>query len=407
MRYGMKILQINSVVGQGSTGHIVMDLAEQQEKAKMQPIVAYGRGQGVPTSYPLIKIGRSKFNVYEHVFEARFLDNGGFASRQATRTFVKQIKEIQPDIVHLQNLHGYYLNVEILMRQLRQLNCKVVLTLHDCWPFSPQSAYIDFDQAGLLPDNVLDKKEYSEYPQTYAHRGRRLLQKKRAAFEQIKTENLEVVTPSHWLTNLARHSYFEKYHVQTIHNGIDLAKFRPDTTNYLEKKYHLDQKKIILGVANIWEPRKGLEYLNYLADWLDEQYQVVIVGKIPDKTHVSSKALQIKQTKDVQELSRIYAAADVFVNPTMAENFPTTNIESLASGTPVVTFKTGGSPESLTEFTGQVVPQGNSELLLAACQKINKNDQVVKACMTQAQGFDKNLSYRKYIKLYQEMKGGK
>ncbi|MCH4057130.1 MAG: glycosyltransferase [Lactobacillaceae bacterium] len=402
----MKILQINSVFGQGSTGRIVADLATQQQLANFTPLVAYGRGPGMVAKYPVIKIGANKFNVYEHIFEERFFDNGGFASRNATRSFVKQLTQLRPDIVHLHNLHGYYVNIELLFRKLAELKCQVILTLHDCWTFSPQSAYIEMNDAGGLPVNVTSKSEYLEYPKTYGHFAKELYQRKKKVFTSLPSSQVSIVTPSDWLTNLAQHSFLKKYSIRTIHNGIDLDNFRPYSDNFLIQHYHLNNKKIILGVANIWEPRKGLKYLNELSEHLSADYQVVIVGRTLSET-VSPKIIQIPQTTNVQELAQIYSAADLFVNPTLADNFPTTNIESLASGTPVITFNSGGSSESLSAQTGRVIPKSDSQKLLEICQSFIKTEAISQACIAQSKRFSKDLCYQDYINLYQKIKGGK
>lgn len=402
----MKILQINSVNGVGSTGRIAVELAKQQLKSGMTPVIAYGRGtESSDLSIPTIKIGASQFNIYEHLVEERFFDNGGFASRRATKQLIKRIEKFKPDIVHLHNLHGYYLNTALLFEYLRQSDCKVILTLHDCWPFSPQSAYIDRDQDGKVPNKVQSKSEFNEYPKTYCRfRSQSLYNKKVAAFTVLSKERFKIVTPSNWLTDLAKESFLCKYQIETIHNGIDLNQFKPTTENYFETHYQLKNKKIILGAANIWEPRKGLVYFDYLAQNLPSNYQVVVVGRDTDQLQ-SDNILKIQQTNDISELANIYASADLFVNPTMAENFPTSNIEALASGTPVITFNTGGSPESLNIEVGRVVPKGDSEALLQACLGFEKTAEVVTACVKQAHKFDKEIAYDRYIALYQSWNG--
>lgn len=404
----MKILQINSVFGRGSTGRIMADLAQSQEKVGILPAVAYGqKSEYNDVEYPVYKIGQTEFNVYEHILEARFFDNGGFASRKATYNFVKQIRQFKPDIVHLHNLHGYYINVAILFKELSALSCKVVITLHDCWMFSPQSAYLELDKSGKVPATVSSVNEYQEYPRTYCHRSQRLLAKKKAVFTSLDADQVEIVTPSIWLTNLAKKSFLNKYRIRTIHNGIDLNKFHPYAKNYLQDHFQIGNKKIILGVANIWEQRKGLTYFNNLANMLTNDYQIVVVGRLNRNEYLSDKIIQIKQTNNIAELSQIYSAADIFINPTLADNFPTTNIESLASGTPVITFKTGGSPESLNAVTGRVVTKGDMNQLVEACKTVVKTPDMIKSCVDRAQLFSKEICYDKYLGLYKNLKGGK
>lgn len=400
----MKVLQINSVFGVGSTGRIVAELGETQAANGYKPFAVYGRTPVVTDNYmaELIQVG-NKVSNFEHLLEQRLFDNGGFSSRVATRRLINTISRLRPDVIHLHNLHGYYLNVKQLFNYLDAAQIPVVYTLHDCWPFSPQAAFIDLDSNGKLPTTVENVSDYDEYPKTWNHgRSNVLYRKKRKCFTRLQPVQMRVVTPSHWLTNLAEKSYLAKYKIETIHNGIDLDQFQPDQQNYLQTKYQLYEKKIILGVANIWEPRKGLSFFNQLAENLPENYQIVLVGKIADE-QPNSRIISIAQTTSVSELAAIYASADVFVNPTMADNFPTTNIEALACGTPVATFATGGSAESIDGQVGQVVMPGDAKGLLAACYNLNKSELVSKNCREHAYQFDKKLAYQSYLEIYRQL----
>lgn len=394
----MRVLQINSVCGYGSTGRIATDLYDVLEREGHECCIAYGRGIA-PDGYKTIKIG-NKFDFYSHVLKTRLLDLHGFGSTKATKNLIKKIEEYNPDIIQLHNIHGYYLNIEILFDYLSTKNTIVVWLLHDQWVFSGHSAYFELDSKGGIPEGNLLDSQKKDYPQSWIRNNSvENYKKKKELF--TKVSNLTIVTPSHWLLELTKKSFLSMYPGEVIHNGIDLNVFKPTKSSFREKNNLID-KKIILGVSSIWEERKGLKYFEMLAEKLDDKHKIVLVG-IDDKTKKSlnNKIISINRTSNLRELVEIYSSADIFVNPTLEDNFPTTNLESLACGTPVVTYNTGGSSESIDAETGFAIPKGDIEKLYQCIIEVPDDFDYSSRCVKKSLEFDKNISYEKYVKLYE------
>lgn len=391
----MRVLLINQYCGFGSTGKIVQNLHDIIIQNGGDCCIAYGRYHSENLKYNTYKIG-GKLNNYGHVLETRLFDNHGFASRIATYKLVNFIKKYNPDVIHIHCLHGYYLNIEILFDYLKSAGKKIVWTFHDCWAFSPHGGYVDYDQDGKLPTEVKNKSELKEYPKAkwmlfnnYA--------RKKIVFSGVP--NMTVVTPSRWLSEMTKQTFFSEYEIRTIYNGIDLKAFYQEETEVIQKYGDIKNRKIILGVASVWDKRKGFRYMNQLADVLNpEEYTVVVIGKTEGDTVKSDNLKHIEQTSNIKEMRYWYSAASVFVNPTLEDNFPTTNLEALACGTPVITFNTGGSPEAITKETGIVVEKGNINKIIHAIGEINN----IKAedCISNASNFEKNKKFKEYLTIY-------
>ncbi len=378
----MRVLIVNSVCGIGSTGRICTDIYDELVQLGHECCIAYGRESCDP-KYHTYKLS-NKLDNYWHVFETRTMANHGFASRNTTKKFVQFIKEYNPDVIHLHNIHGYYLNVKILFDYLSEYAGKIVWTFHDQWAYSPQEAYIF--------DDPSDKTRFSEYPQTY-FTFRNQLKRKEHVFSQLSQEKTIIVTPSSWLRQSVEASFLP-YPVQVINNGIDLTNFYPREANELIQKYNLENKRIILGCTNIWETRKGLSYFIELAEKLKE-YQVVIIGQVEEK--LPDAILHISRTDSVEELAQWYSISEVFFNPTQMENFPTVNIEALACGTPILTFGKGGSGEVVDKNVGRVVQDIDE-----ACSILKVTDfkAMRTACVEKSKYYSSSRMVNDYIKLY-------
>ena len=353
----MRILIINSVCGIRSTGRICTDLADALCKEGHEVRIAYGR-EIVPQKYKkyATRIGNT-FSVKEDMLLSRLFDNAGFNSKTATRKFVAWIKEYDPDIIHLHNIHGYYLNVEILFEYLKECGKKIIWTLHDCWPFTGHCSYFDFAKCNGWQSGCKNCIQSREYPKSlFVSRSELNFERKEKAFTNVPY--MSIITPSYWLAGLVKESFLKGYPIRVIHNGIDTNIFKPTKSDIL-LRYHLEDKHIVLGVASFWSQRKGLKYFLQLSDMLPDQYRIVLIGLSKKQIEkLPPKITGLLKTNSVQELVEWYSAAEVFVNPTLEENYPTTNIEAQACGTPVISFKTGGSVESANSF-GVSVEQGN------------------------------------------------
>lgn len=392
----MKIFQINTVCGIGSTGRIAVDISHVLEKAGHESCIAYGRG-GAPKDVESYRID-SPWEVYAHAFFSRLTDRQGLYSTAATKRLIQKIKEYNPDIIHLHNIHGYYLNYDVLFRFLSAYNKPVVWTLHDCWPFTGHCAYFDFVHCDKWKEGCYRCPQKSSYPAScFLDRSRKNYDLKKALF--TKVEKLCIVTPSHWLAGLVKESFLGKYPVKVIHNGIDLHIFKPTSSNF-RRENGLEGYKIILGVASPWTPRKGLSDFIKLSKMMDDHTRIVLVG-LSDRQikKLPPHIIGIKRTNNPQELAGLYTTADVFFNPTYEDNYPTTNLEAIACGTPVITYDTGGSPESVGE-NGAVVDKGDIE---ASWDSINNFSKSRKSDNNSFYKFDKFKHFIRYLNLYQTL----
>lgn len=402
----MRILQINSVCGVGSTGRIAVDLYEMLASFGHEGMIAYGRGSS-PESVNAYKISTTR-DMYIHGALTRITDMHGFGSYAVTKALIDRIKEYDPNVIHLHNIHGYYINIEVLFDYLKHADKPVVWTLHDCWSFTGHCAYFDFAGCGRWEEHCFRCPQKNSYPASLLiDRSRWNHKKKKELFTSVK--NMTIVTPSEWLAALARRSFLGKFPVRAINNGINLEVFRPRAVengdvDRRKEKYGCEGQFVLLGVANIWEERKGLGYLLELAGRLDHRYRLIVIGvNGKQKESLPSNVIGIERTDDVHQLAEIYSMADVLVNPTLEDNFPTINLEALACGTPVITFETGGSPESIDETCGIVVPKGDVEGLMKAVLRIAENPIGSDACIARAQLFSKNDKYMEYMFLYNQM----
>ena len=393
----MKVLQINSVCGYGSTGRIVTDIYNVLEKQGHSCLVAYGRGNA-PKEINSLKIGND-FDNYMHAVKARIFDVHGFGSKRATREFLEKVEEYNPDIIHLHNIHGYYINIELLFNYLEKANKPVVWTLHDCWTFTGHCAHFDYIGCDKWQYGCSNCPQKKRYPRSLLFDNSETnYQKKKELFTGI--QNMTIVTPSKWLANLVHKSFLKDYNVQVINNGIDLDRFKPTVSDF-RQRYKLEDKIVILGVASVWEDRKGFKYFLDLAKMLDKDYQIVLVGVTNKQlSQLPKNIIGIKRTNSLKELAEIYSAVDVFLNPTLEDNFPTTNLEALACGTPVVTFNTGGSVECIDAKCGLVVPKGDTNSIIQILKKRNGIQLNAIDCVRRARAFDKSARYQDYINLY-------
>lgn len=396
----MKVLQINSVCGIGSTGRIATDIHKLLTESKSESYIAYGKGEAVGCNNS-IRIG-NKLNIYMHGLRTRLFDDHGFGSKKSTQNFLKSIEKLEPDIIHLHNIHGYYINIKELFTFLKKSNKPVFWTLHDCWPFTGHCAYFDYVNCQKWKEKCFECPQSKEYPtslifdnSTNNHKN------KKEIFTGVK--NLTIVTPSEWLAGLVRESFLNEYPVRVINNGINLDVFKP-TESTFRQKYELNNKFIILGVASVWDKRKGYKYFIELSNRLDENERIILVGLTQQQIELlPNNIIGISRTNNIKELAEVYTAADVFINPTLEDNFPTTNIEALACGTPVITFNTGGSIEAIDEKTGYIVEKGNVEDLLDRIRKVKANQKSSYSleCRSRAiKMYEKEERFHEYIDMY-------
>ena len=393
-----KLLQINSSANVGSTGRIAEQLGQIAINHGWNSYIAYGRYVNKSSSH-LIKVG-SKLDLIYHLFISRCFDKHGLGSKGATYRFIKKIKKIKPDVIHLHNIHGYYINYRILFEYLAKTNIPVVWTLHDCWSFTGHCAHFVTANCERWKTGCYDCPLKLHYPRSlFLDRSKQNYELKKKLFTANK--KLHIITVSQWLAGIVKQSFLKEANIQVINNGIDLSVYKP-FTGKRKKKFE------ILGVASVWTEEKGLNDFYKLNEILDHNlFEISMVGLNDQQIKKLPYGIRgIQRTNSSHELAKYYSNADVFVNPTYADTFPTVNIEAIACGTPVVTYKTGGSVESITERTGLIVETGNIEQLANAVETIRKNGKTYysNACRKRAiECFNKDDRYEDYLNLYKRL----
>ncbi|MBQ9082617.1 MAG: glycosyltransferase [Clostridia bacterium] len=400
----MRILQINTVYGEGSTGKIAEAIHD----------VCLAQGMMCRTAHRFVPRGEtprpdsftisSKWNSRLHGWLSRFTMFKGAGSFFRTLHFLHKVKRYAPDLIHLHNLHGSYIHLPLLFRYIRRHRIPVVWTLHDCWPFTAICSH--FVLAGCDKwkhgcHHCPQRKRFSAAP---ADLTPWVWRAKKQWFGGV--ESLTVVTPSRWLAGLVQESFLKEYPVRTLYNGIDTTVFRP-TPSDVRARYGISGKKLVLGVAFDWGYGKGLDVFIELAKRLEPDIQVVLVGTnaTVDRT-LPDNIVSVHRTQNPQELAELYTAADVFVNPTREEVLGLVNLEALACGTPVVTFRTGGSPECVDDTCGVVVEVNDVDAMeREVCRICATHPFDAADCRRRAEAFDKTVRIGAYTGLYREVLG--
>jgi glycosyltransferase involved in cell wall biosynthesis len=401
----MKILQINSVVGFGSTGKIMFGIHKTITKSNGHGYMAYGRFNTLSPSdnQKTIKIG-GIFSVLIHVVISRLFDRHGLGSKFATLVFIKKIVKLKPDLIHLHNIHGYFLNYPILFNFLSSSNIPVVWTFHDNWPFTGHCSY--FDDANCIKWKTECKAcpLKTSYPKSLLFDSSNFnFRLKKKLF--LNLPNLTIVTPSKWLEENVRNSFLKNKPLITINNGINLNLFKPQSKNIFVNP-SLKDKFIVLCVANYWTNLKGLHDIIKLSQILPKNIQIVMIGVTNKlKKKLPRNILSVNRTNSSDELAQYYSSSDVFLNPTFSDNFPTTNLEALACGIPVITYQTGGSPESIDERVGLVVNKGDLNGLVRAISEVKRKGKLYykSYCLEKAKKYDQDHKFSEYFELYKSI----
>ena len=398
------LLQINTVVNSGSTGRIAEEIGNLAIENGWNSYIAYGRNER-PSKSNLIRIG-TDLDVKLHGLKTRLFDQHGLGSVNATRKLVNQIKQINPDIIHLHNIHGYYINIEILFSYLANANIPVVWTLHDCWPFTGHCTHFEFIGCEKWKTECYACPQSKEYPASlFSDNSRQNYSIKKQLFNSVR--NLTIIPVSDWLKNLINYSFLSQFVGPVIKNGIDIETFKIKDTSELRVKLNLNNYFLILGVTNVWSQRKGLNDFIELSKRIPDDCKIILVGlTVKQIKKLPLNILGISRTENTEQLASFYSMSDLFVNLTYEDNFPSTNLEALACGTPVITYKTGGSVESVNYNTGFVVKQGDTSGILEAIELVKKRKKTfyTENCRQEAENcFNKDFSFRKYMDLYHQL----
>ena len=387
-----RILFINSVCN-GSTGSICKNLYKLAEEAGHECCIAYGRGSA-PQNMRNIRIGNDS-DIYLHGMKARLFDASGFGSENATKKFLLWMEEYKPDIIHMHNLHGYYLDIKTFFGYLKKHpEIKKVWTLHDCWAFTGHCAYYTYAECEKWKTGCGACPCKNDYPKSFLDHSKKNYKKKRDIFRGVK--NIILVTPSIWLQQDVLQSYMGEYKVRVINNGIDTSVFRPQPSK-IKEKYGIFDKKIILGVASVWDRRKGLDTFIQLSKKLPKDYQVVLIGLSDEQIKaLPPQIIGIGRTENVYELVEWYSAAEFLFNPTMEDNYPTVNLEAQACGTFVVAYDSGGTKETIKGSNGKIVNSLDEVL------EFLETEFTGKICEYSLKEYDWKYCFQKYIELYNE-----
>lgn len=394
----MKVFQIN-IFGNLSTGRIAVDIYRTLVSEGHQGMIAFARNS-IPDDVPYIKIG-NKFSIYFDGLLTRLTDRAGFYSQNATKKLIEAIKKYDPDIIHLHNLHGYYINVEILFEFLKRYGKPVVWTLHDCWAFTGHCCYYSMVGCEKWIDGCHDCNQIHAYPKSLLIDNSKInYKKKQRLFASIP--NMQIVTVSKWLEGEVKKSFLKDIPCTTIYNGIDLSVFKPTGSNF-RKKHGLEGKVIILGVASTWNVRKGLNDFIKLSTMLSDKYKVVVVGvSKKEKNKLPKSILGIEHTNSVEELAQIYTASDIFFNASVEETFGLPTIEAMACGTPVIVYNCTALPEVVNNQCGFVVKEHDLQSVVDCIEKASsvfEQSRIVNAATKYSRQQMANSYIKKYINM--------
>lgn len=410
-----KLLQIGSSLNCGAPGKIAEQIGLLAISRGWDVYMAHGVRHSNPSQLKTIPMV-TPHEERVHALYSLLLDCHGLGPDGKTKQLVEWIKEHKPDVIHLHNIHGYFLNYKTLFDYLVTTEISVVWTLHDCWPFTGHCAYFDAVDCMRWKNGCYDCPLRKDYPKSMViDRSKKNYELKKRLFTGLK--NCVMVPVSDWLGNITKESFMGTYPVHVIHNGIDLYVFRPVKTDLRQRLGIVPEKIVVLGLAAPWVPRKGYNDMIRISE--EKDFQVVMVGvSAEQKEALPKNIISVTRTSNQQELVEYYNMADVFVNPTYSDNFPTTNLEALACGTPVITYRTGGSPEAISDVenakkvkdgvecypTGMVVEQGDIAGIVDAIRELHAHPLSAEDCRKRAETyFDKDKCFEKYIELYESL----
>lgn len=395
----MKILQINSVVNKGSTGRIAENIGLSIIKEGWSSYIAYGRGKDNQSKSYTYRIGSTKSNII-HALGTRLTDRHGFFSKKETNKLIEKIEKIQPDLIHLHNIHGYYLNIEVLFKYLSKVNTPVVWTLHDCWAFTGHCAHYSAIKCFKWISSCYNCPQSKFYPKSlFIDNSHENYSVKKELFTSLT--NLTLVTVSNWLKGEVEKSFLSRHPIKTILNGINLNIYKDIKQRYIDTS-----KFILLSLATSWSERKGLNDLIELNKYLNDDECLVLVGL--NKKQIKSlppNIVGLERTESQEDLAKLYSQAGVVLSLSVEETFGLTIAEGFACGTPAIVYNSTATPELITEDTGAIVEPHDIVGIRKAIDKIrNSTINYKKACRARAENlYNKDDRYQDYIALYKEL----
>ena len=390
----MKIVQINVTCGVGSTGKICLAVSKLLNDKGVENYILFSEED---SDYEYGIKYADKLSIKLEALRSRVFGNYGFNSKSLTKKLIAKLEEIQPDIVHLHNLHGHGCNLEMLFNYFKERNIKLYWTFHDCWAFTGYCPHFDMIGCDKWQTQCGDCPQKGAYS-FFFDKSDKLYSKKKELFSDL---DLTIITPSKWLKGLVEKSFLKDYEVRVINNGIDLDIFKPSESDFREA-HGIKDEFLILGVAFNWDERKGIDVFSDLASTLPSDCRIALVGTNENtRKLLPTNVITIDRTENQQELAEIYSACDLFVNATREDTFPTVNIESLACGTPVLTFATGGSAEIIDSTCGMAVKKNDTDALRSAVLTIKESRPFSEeACLKKSAEYQKEEKFREYAEIY-------
>lgn len=391
----MRVLFINTVFEKGSTGRIVKDIGTTIEEKGGEYRVVYGRGTSNDSH--AIKFS-SNFGVIMHALCARIFDRAGFYSSYSTRRMIEYIREYEPDIIHLHNLHGYYINIEILFDYLKsEYKGKVIWTLHDCWAYTGHCTHytvVGCNKWKNCCEKCVQKKEYptSIFKDNSSHN----YERKKSLFTSL--DDMTIITVSDWLAEQVKQSFLKKYPIVRIYNGIDHSVFKHFETN-IKEKLGIASKTMILCVSDGWNERKGYNDIIKWADKVNDEVRFVVVGLDEKQIEkLPNNIIGLKRTQNIKQLAELYSAADLFFNPSKEETFGMVTAEAMACGTPILAYNVTACAELIDDNSGKVITDFSEVLTFQVKNQVYDKKKIIKSSMR----FDKDIIMQQTYDLYRD-----
>lgn len=389
----MTVVQINCSAN-GSTGNIAKAIHRSLLDKGDDSYIFFGGG--TPTEKNMVRVG-NYFSLHAHAVLSRNLGKQGYFSLYATKKLIRQLKKIQPDIIHLHNLHGSYLNLPLLFRYLKKSSANIVLTLHDCWLFTGKCPHFTVVGCDKWKESCGNCPQLNIYPRSKVDTTSKCLLDKKKWLSGFG-DRMHIVAVSNWLRDMAKQSYFSQYSIQTIYNGINIDIFRPRDTVNIKNKYNLNDKFVILGVSSNWNDQKGLMEFFRLSQQLSQNEVIVLVGLTQEQIKsMPQHIVGIQRTENQEELAELYSSADIFVNTSKEETFGLVTAEAMACGTPVIVYYSTACAEIVDQHNGYVMKMDQSEQLYAYIQRAKADALHVNTI------YSDKIMVEKYIKLYEEV----
>ena len=386
----MKIVQINSTYNIGSTGKIMKDLNDVIVASGNESFMlcAYSK-ESCQNLYVMKSFFKYPINDYINTMFPRITGLNGYGHKKSTKLAIQWLDSIKPDVIHLHNIHGDWINIRMLFDYIQTNKVKLVWTLHDCWAFTGRCSHFELFGCNRWKEECGHCQNKRVYPFVYFFDfSKKMLLDKKKWYGDLS--NITLVTPSNWLKKYVEMSFLNKNKIVTIHNGIDTSIYRKTEDNYFS---FLGNKKILLGVSNSWSKTKGLNDFIKLDSIIDHStYQIVLIGLNKRQIRKIPKSIYgMRRTTDQQELAKCYSSAHAFINPTYQDNYPTTNLEAQSCLTRCYTYNTGGCPESVD--SAHVFEKGDIEGIY---KSIVRNENVQHIVVE----FDKQKLFCEYLKIY-------